>query len=576
MSTYAILTFLSNYNEKRLNDKKKEEHKDYIAKDKKIYKGFHTNDAPAKYLISTISKNFQKQDTLKYIYIETQKAKKNIEEGYYKGKTIEQRLKEQLNNYISKENKSNITEIDFEKIEYNENEKDQDKMTIELYNDIIKKLKNVDKVYIDFTSGFRDISFLMILITRYLKTLNIDCAEIVYANLDGNLYSLNEQYNMFDIISGVDMFSQTGSVKLLNDALQSKQKNNDVEINELLNVIGDFSEAISVNRVEDIKTIFPKLEVAIKNVENMDDSNRDAILFKSIVGIIKEKFYLDEGDSNLIKIIKWANKNYLFQQAITMYIELIPDFYDEQKIYNKKINFYLDIDCLVDAENPYKNKVTDEGDLKKIFKEYINHKVKQISKFDSKKFDLNYDENKFKKLCQNYDKFIEENYDNGKRKKEKKLGGIYIGKTIETLNKSLSEGGSKGFYELLEEQPIKHKKDFSNKKRDDKIYLKKLESLLSAKENKQLLKNSRFNEKIKNYYKNDLEVIERGYLYFIIFKYYRNHISHAAKESPGQKEFKQKIKENYNIDIEFNSGKIQQLLEEALQNNEKLLDLVKR
>lgn len=193
----VLLLFLSVYIPRKKEDGTEKGYKyKYDNKEngkEEIFNGRQTNEAPVNCLISLAEADAKihnrKKAFDKILCIGTKEV---FENKAWEGKTTYQLFEERLKAYCKKQNINSDFEIC--RIEYNMKDEEKNDPTTErramyIYGQISDALniKSPEKkktyVYVDYTGGFRDISFLMTSIIRYLEFADIECKKIVYSNL---------------------------------------------------------------------------------------------------------------------------------------------------------------------------------------------------------------------------------------------------------------------------------------------------------------------------------------------------------------------------------------------------------
>ena len=123
--------------------------------------------------------------------------------------------------------------------------------------DIYNIINNPDEVYIDYTGGFRDTSFLTTVLIRYLEFINITCREIVYSNFtEKKLYSISYIYDMFQLLNAVSQFVETGSGKLLHSIYNSVSHE---PTKHLVKCIQKFSHVIQLCNIKEVDHVIEEL-----------------------------------------------------------------------------------------------------------------------------------------------------------------------------------------------------------------------------------------------------------------------------------------------------------------------------
>ena len=316
-----ILTFLSKYREKQVPQN--------YTYNKNEYPGAQTNEAPLKCLLKEMSKRNDEWQVLCIVSHEvfTHKIDNNQTQYDFYKKTIrdynEKELKE-LNLSINVDciaykflfNKDNIPISDQE-------------VELSIYhqlNEFLLKHK-IEEVYIDFTGGLRDTSYLLVSIIQYMETREIKCKKIIYSNLQENTISdLDNTYNIEKLISGIREFINTGNAVSISNFFEQLQSIPEL-VKEVLDNINSYAFAMSVINTDKIEEARNNLQNSLRELEKEQNlSNLYAEMFKALSPVIREKMLLD-GEINYPKMIKWCLDNRLIQQAVTLYIEKMPFYY---------------------------------------------------------------------------------------------------------------------------------------------------------------------------------------------------------------------------------------------------------
>ena len=210
-----------------------------------------------------------------------------------------------------------------------------------LYDGIVKEIRSNDKVYIDYTGGFRDISFLMTVLIRYLEFIGATCEKIIYSNFqERKIVDIHYIYELIHIVNGISEFMQNGNSTLLRKAILDKKNiiQKYPEIIQLLDAMKDFSDMIALCIVDKKREdVLDKLYQAINAVHkiDVDMGAEEEIVINMLQGLLEEiqkKLLLNSREQKFsyLKIIRWCLDNNMIQQAITFYIEKVPEIYYEK------------------------------------------------------------------------------------------------------------------------------------------------------------------------------------------------------------------------------------------------------
>lgn len=285
--------------------------------------GVNSSDAPSKYILQYAHSNGNTLDEIICIVTEESKEKsldeyKNLISRYCGDKDISApQIKDILySNNISQSIKS-----------------------------ITENIGKDDNIFIDTTGGFRDISYILLFIVRFLEYAGINFKKAIYGNYnDLSITDVTSTYKLFNLINSADNFISFGNSKALSKIFDNT---NNPYIKNLIQSMNDFSNAISLCRTKNIENIFIELNDnlnALENNINTDDGYE--LLFYQMTDLIKQKFHLDKPSFDYINIINWCLDNNLIQQAITIYTDKIPTYLIEEKyfIYLKKAKKSYNVD----------------------------------------------------------------------------------------------------------------------------------------------------------------------------------------------------------------------------------------
>ncbi len=318
-----LLFFLSEYREGNGPVWYMEEEPDGTER---YFEGVQTNDAPVKYLICKAAEN---GDLIqKVLYIITDRVRSR---GDHK------KFEQMVDAYIQEDERLRALyegqKITCEEIAYTDSGQETSVRALKIYRQIAAgsgfRQKTKKNVYIDYTGGFRDISFLMTVIIRYLECHDIFCREIVYSNWnDKKIYSLSCIYDMFRLVSGVDQFVSTGNAELLENCYDKEE---DQDTKELLSQIVKFSHVMSLCDVEKVDQIMDNLQKGLDRYE--EKKERESFfseIFSDMISIIRQKLNMEKDQRYTYpRLIRWCLDNNMVQQALTLYVEKIPQYYYE-------------------------------------------------------------------------------------------------------------------------------------------------------------------------------------------------------------------------------------------------------
>ena len=338
----SMLLFLSDYKipEKYENHIAQEKDYDYTPDQtcyiniNSTFSGYHTNDAPARFLLKLAEYNKEPIDKIfcivsrdvyntKLPHLKNENSKLELE----KDKTAFDRFSALIKNEVGLS--IEIIPIYYDFDPNNEDFDPKDKPTY-IYNQI--KTRDIgESIYIDYTGGLRDVNLLMIALIRYLEFKGIVCKDIIYSNFHSKprkIHSIRSTYNMFDMINGVSEFVGTGNARQL-EHLQTKLDNttkND-NVNNFVNSLQSFSNAIALCNVGGIVDAIDSISNAINTLEQDTSDDIFVQMFKTLIPTVKEKLYIGKESPSILDLSKWCLDNNMLQQAVTIYNEKILSYY---------------------------------------------------------------------------------------------------------------------------------------------------------------------------------------------------------------------------------------------------------
>ena len=323
-----LLLFLSDYKEGRKAVRYTAEEADGRQQ---YFDGVQTNDAPVKYLIYKAARNGEL--IRKILYIVTEKVREHEDH-----KKFEQMVESYIRGDEKLRELYQDQQITYQEIAYTDSKSETSVRAVEVYRQIASGsgLDQGEKksVYIDYTGGLRDISFLMTVIIRYLEYHDIFCKEIVYSNwYDQKIYSIFFIYDMFQLLSGVHHFVSTGNAELL-EACYQKEKDEDTK--ELLSQIVQFSHIMSLCDVEKVDQIMVNLQKGLDQYEEKKEKESFfAEIFSDMISLIRKKLNIKKDQKYTYPhLIQWCLDNHMVQQALTLYVEKMPQYYYESGMLN--------------------------------------------------------------------------------------------------------------------------------------------------------------------------------------------------------------------------------------------------
>lgn len=266
-----------------------------------------------------------------------------------------------------------------------------------LFNQINEQIEENDEIYFDFTSGFRNLSVLGMVLLTYLKnTKNVSVGEIYYGAFEklgfasnvkklemkdrnAPVLKLKALSDIMDFSSAAKTFVKYGNAELLKDCIvktwkgpkTEKQANEEIgkkekpkltefeqKLRMLSNNLNEISMDLQTCRGGKIcdGTSFKKLKDTFESLEKIESESG----YKALGPILKliktkfERFSKEKDVLNGLTAARWCFENGMYQQSATMLQESIVSYcvskvlpYDD----DKKCQTYEALDCRELIEN---------------------------------------------------------------------------------------------------------------------------------------------------------------------------------------------------------------------------------
>lgn len=234
-----------------------------------------------------------------------------------------------------------------------------------------KKKKNYKvRVFVDITGGFRTIPLYLLFVLNVLEKRGIEVERVLYAQMDRpentiEIDDLTPVVKTQNFINGIHEFIKFGSAQELSKYFRnilklSSSKTYELQYKEIiqgmLDSVEEFAEAITIsnqkvfkNAIDNIKVQWEKLDkidvesiLKPKNAEKPEEIDmgqyieyRNLKLLQVFSPKIKEEYSQVWNAKTKLDYIRWCLEHKFIQQALTMYIEIVPDILIKSKKYRK-------------------------------------------------------------------------------------------------------------------------------------------------------------------------------------------------------------------------------------------------
>ena len=217
------------------------------------------------------------------------------------------------------------------KVCQNQGEKSNETLSQELLQFISKiplERKNI-KIYVDTTGGYRDASYLYVMLSKILSYSGYDTKRFIYSKYnpkgDSEISNVNSTLDMLNIINGFHEFLSYGKVKTLRGCLK-QECSEKVEV--LLQRMEKYADDLALCRWKNFKRNMDNIKKSIDEIRNDTGQclNDKDIMVMLLLDKVEQSMALKESDAGrLISVLKNCTENEMYQQAITLYREKVPE-----------------------------------------------------------------------------------------------------------------------------------------------------------------------------------------------------------------------------------------------------------
>lgn len=256
-------------------------------------------------------------------------------------------------------------------------------------------------LHVDLTGGMRHVNMMMLELTRLLEYSGLTVGKILYSNYKGantpsTVEEIQNVYDLFQLMAGVEEFVNFGSVNALERYYRDKRDNLSAPLNRLLAAMKDFADAIKLCHYGQFSAAIINLHDAVKDFTPTD--NIEDVLMATFIKRIRKDYndLIFPRNKDDLRVIRWCLDNDYLQQALILYTERIPEYLGEKGIIVLSAEQAEELKNRADKDglqpffylfskiNPKSNKL-DEG--KKIFCKTIKNNALPAIRANSFNFD---------------------------------------------------------------------------------------------------------------------------------------------------------------------------------------------
>ena len=192
-------------------------------------------------------------------------------------------------------------------------------------------------LHVDLTGGMRHVNMMMLELTRLLEYSGLKVGKVLYSNYKpkpqkGRVEEIQNIYDLFQLMAGVEEFVNFGSVKALEQYYSGKKVSDPLK--KLLDAMKNFAEAIKLCHYGQFREAIENLHDAVHDFGKYEPEDVEDILMARLIGRIRKNYrdLIENRNKDDLRIIRWCLENDYLQQALTLYTERIPEYLGEKII----------------------------------------------------------------------------------------------------------------------------------------------------------------------------------------------------------------------------------------------------
>ena len=188
-------------------------------------------------------------------------------------------------------------------------------------------------LHADFTGGLRSAMMAMMAVVRLMQYSGIKTGEMLYSNFQAKeVEESGYIYDLFDVVSGAEEFANFGSVNTIRRYFRHREI--PAVLERLLDAMGRFSEEIRLCHRKQLERAVTDLCRCIEAFAASDSRDIESRLMHQLETRIKSDYAsLWADDADIMSLIRWCLEHDYLQQALTLFVEGIPDYLYEHGIF---------------------------------------------------------------------------------------------------------------------------------------------------------------------------------------------------------------------------------------------------
>ena len=209
------------------------------------------------------------------------------------------------------------------------------------------------RLYVDVTGGIRSAGMILSQIVQLLQHDGMTVEKFLYSDFHtdatpNRLFNIASLASLSHLIAGADAFVRYGSSLALEEYFDydyesdaGRMRTLSAPLRKLLHAMHSYSDVMQICQVNEIKNVLVALNHALDEFsqhEIAEDSLKEkafALMLDTIRNAYEDILHYAEDEEAALyyEMIRWCLKNGFTQQAMTLYVEWMPVYLEEKRVF---------------------------------------------------------------------------------------------------------------------------------------------------------------------------------------------------------------------------------------------------
>lgn len=209
------------------------------------------------------------------------------------------------------------------------------------------------RLYVDVTGGIRSAGMILSQIVQLLQHDGMTVEKFLYSDFHtdatpNRLFNIASLASLSHLIAGADAFVRYGSSLALEEYFDydyesdaGRTRTLSAPLRKLLHAMHSYSDVMQICQVNEIKNVLVALNHALDEFsqhEIAEDSLKEkafALMLDTIRNAYEDILHYAEDEEAALyyEMIRWCLKNGFTQQAMTLYVEWMPVYLEEKRVF---------------------------------------------------------------------------------------------------------------------------------------------------------------------------------------------------------------------------------------------------